>query len=917
MENLEEQVNNIALLVLMLPDDDVAGAEIVIDLLKDLKSACEEVGEHARLVAACEHAIEQNGEDDYVPLLKDFASAAQAYLAGAGSACFPNEGGGESEEAVLPDISPDADQTFLVDFVEKYSSGLDELESAVLDFRFQTKDAEKFNADVKRFIHTMKGDAGCVGLQGIERASHEVEDYLVGHGTEKCADQILAFKEWVGQFVAAITAGESPGENSAAFIKRVLSVAPEAADLGELEQEGPTESSSDSSTAESVSVSEAIPADVEQVAEKEEEPPLEPYAINADDEILGEFIVEAEDQLNTVEEILLSGKEVYESDDLNAIFRAVHSIKGGSSYFNLQEITQTSHLTETLMDHARNGEIHFSVGLSKVILDYIALQRDRFDESRKAVSSGSLVEPTDRAPRYCAVVEDYLESIQMVKNIAESLEKGDFSDLAEEDMNVSSASESGSVNEKSAESSQEKQETSVKAPIAEEKEQVKAPKAAPAPAKAAKDSKSDTADKKKGDALAVKTFVKVDTDRLDQLVDAIGEMIIYSSMLIATCRRLLPDNEFVSKTSHQVEKFARDLQDLGMSMRLVPIKGLFQRMSRLVWDTSRKINKEVSFEVEGEDTELDRNLIDRLTDPLMHMVRNSVDHGIETPEEREKLGKPRAGTVRLSAAHGGGSIFIRIKDDGKGIDPSVILAKAIEKGVVSEDQILSEQEIYQLIFAPGFSTAAEVTDISGRGVGMDVVRKNIEAMRGNIHIESTLGEGTTFSIEIPLTLAIIDGIETMVGDQRYIIPTLSIVEFIQPTADMISTTTHKVETFHFRGAHLPIYRLYRLYDVEPVYTNPTEAIFVVVECNGEHFALMVDKIVGQYSTVIKSLGSLFEGDRGTAGCAIMADGRAGLILDMRSLLKLAREDYSIEPESLLSHDVTLTDKGPTESDLLM
>lgn len=383
-------------------------------------------------------------------------------------------------------------------------------------------------------------------------------------------------------------------------------------------------------------------------------------------------------------------------------------------------------------------------------------------------------------------------------------------------------------------------------------------------------------------------------------------------MLIRHCRELLGTNEEVQSVGHRVEKFARDLQDIGMSMRLVPIKGLFQKMSRLVWDTSKKIGKDITFEMVGEDTELDRNLIDKLADPLMHMVRNSIDHGIEPPDERVKKGKPRSGRVALSASHSGGSILIRIEDDGRGIDPEKIMAKAVEKGVIEPGTKLSEQEIFQLIFAAGFSTAAVVTDISGRGVGMDVVRRNVESLRGNIHIQSAVNKGSVFTIDLPLTLAIIDGIEIRVGEEHFIIPSLSIVEFIRPRPEMISYTLDRGETFHFRGKYLPIFRLADLYDLPTECTNPVDANFVIVQNNQEHVAIMVDEILGEYSTVIKTLGPTFEGNRGVSGCAIMPDGDVALILDIRLLVQLARTEEIKRLEQRRSQSFASQEAGQLE-----
>jgi two-component system chemotaxis sensor kinase CheA len=288
------------------------------------------------------------------------------------------------------------------------------------------------------------------------------------------------------------------------------------------------------------------------------------------------------------------------------------------------------------------------------------------------------------------------------------------------------------------------------------------------------------------------------------------------------------------------------------------------------------------------------------------MIRNAIDHGVEGPEDRVKAGKDRAGTIELRAFHSGGNIHVQIIDDGRGLNPEKLMAKAREKGILGENERLSDKDAFHLIFAAGFSTAAQVTDISGRGVGMDVVRRNIESMRGRVHIDSVLGQGTTFTIELPLTLAIIDGISVGVGTETFVIPTLSVVEFMQPKEDQITRALDKGETFYFRGKYLPLYRLGNLFHVEPKRTALTESLVVVVENVGQHFAILVDEISSTHSTVIKSVGEMFTTNRGIAGCAIMPNGDIALILDLRSLLEMAKDTYSynqVYSQRELSRDV--------------
>ena len=340
------------------------------------------------------------------------------------------------------------------------------------------------------------------------------------------------------------------------------------------------------------------------------------------------------------------------------------------------------------------------------------------------------------------------------------------------------------------------------------------------------------------------------------------------------------NNNGTSKNLSQLTKITKDIQDQVMSMRMVTLKQTFQKMSRLVRDVSQRSGKKVKFEISGEETELDKNVIEEIADPLVHILRNSVDHGIESEEDRITKGKPNEGTVSLSAFHRGGSIIIEIKDDGKGLQKERILNKAIDKGLVSNQASMTDNQIYNLIFAPGLSTADKVTNISGRGVGMDVVKKNIEKLRGKVDVTSQEGVGSTFTIKLPLTLAIIDGIVVNVGDTKYIIPTVSIEESLQPKEEEISTVKNQGEVVNIRGNLLSLVRLHKLYNINTTKTVPWESIVVVVEGAEGKYGVLVDELLGQQQVVIKSLGDRFKNVKGISGSAILGDGKVGLILDV-------------------------------------
>jgi len=381
--------------------------------------------------------------------------------------------------------------------------------------------------------------------------------------------------------------------------------------------------------------------------------------------------------------------------------------------------------------------------------------------------------------------------------------------------------------------------------------------------------------------------VKVATTRLDSLINMIGELVVTESMVCQDLAGSVGSNQRIARNIAQLGKTTRVLQELSMSMRMVPIQGVFQKMARLVRDLARKAGKEIEYTTAGGDTELDRNVVEAIGNPLVHMIRNSVDHGIESPDERDRNGKERAGHVHLKAWHQAGNILVQISDDGRGLNKNRIRKKAIEAGVVREDQELSEQDIFQLIFHAGLSTAEKVTDVSGRGVGMDVVRQNIEALHGRIDIQSVAGKGTTFTIHLPLTLAVIDGLIVKVGAERYILPLTSVEQSIRPTPQQLSTAQERGEMCLVREHLLPLYRLHRLFAVNAAIEEATQALVVIVQDGTRRCGLLVDELLGQQQVVIKSLGEGIGRVKGISGGAILGDGNGSLILDVPGLMDAA------------------------------
>ncbi|MEO7362682.1 MAG: chemotaxis protein CheA [Gemmatimonadaceae bacterium] len=385
---------------------------------------------------------------------------------------------------------------------------------------------------------------------------------------------------------------------------------------------------------------------------------------------------------------------------------------------------------------------------------------------------------------------------------------------------------------------------------------------------------------------ATDATIRVRTDRLDRLINMVGELVIAQTMIAGDpymANSLAPD--LTRKVTH-AGKIVRELQELSMSMRMVPLRATFQKLARVVRDTASKLGKTVQFATDGEDVEIDRNLVDILADPLVHMVRNAVDHGIEPSDDRDRAGKSRTGSVRLSAYHSSGNVVVDLIDDGAGLHRDRIVSKALEKGLIESDRGLTDTEVFSLIFEPGFSTAEKVTDISGRGVGLDVVRQNLELIRGRLEITSTPGVGTTFSLRLPLTLAVTDGMLVRVGAERFVIPLTQIHMSFRPEPAMLSTVVGQGEMVLLRGALMPIVRLHRTFSVQGAIENPLAALLVIVGEGAQRSALMVDELLGQQQVVAKPLGEALGRIPGFSGGAILGDGRVGLILDVRETMSL-------------------------------
>ncbi|MEW6328278.1 MAG: chemotaxis protein CheA [Thermodesulfobacteriota bacterium] len=596
--------------------------------------------------------------------------------------------------------------------------------------------------------------------------------------------------------------------------------------------------------------------------------------ITQDKELLTGFISESMEHLEQIEVDILSLEQSPDDKDcINAIFRPFHTIKGVSGFLNLQDINKLAHETENILDRARNGELLISSEIIDLILDACDVLKRMITDIKMALETGTLEQ------------KDYdLDSfISRIKAAQEGM-PGEEAAAPEPRLVGEILVEKGAADPEDIDKALERQRDS-----GEKIGEIIIREANVKPKEVAHALREQKAMASVTSAGTANSAVKVDIGKLDNLVDMVGELVITQSLIWQNSHvQAIRDQKLIRDFS-QLSRITTELQKTAMSLRMVPIKQTLQKMIRLVRDLAKKSEKQVDLQMSGEDTEIDRNMVDAIYDPLVHMIRNSIDHGIEMPDERATKGKPATGTIWLRAYQKGGNIVIEIEDDGQGLNREKILKKAKEKGLIKNTEGLSTFEIDNLIFQPGFSTADKITDVSGRGVGMDVVKKTIEKLRGKVEINSRPGQGSTFTIKVPLTLAIIDGIIVRVGGERYIVPTVVIKETIRPRQEEYSTVHGKGEMIKVRGNLIPLVRLYRMFDVEAEHKDPCESLVVVVENEGRQKCLLVDDLLGKQEVVIKSLGDHMKNVRGLAGGTILGDGKVGLILDINGIFSVAEE----------------------------
>ena len=888
LEGLEKVADRLAASALLADPGDKPSLEALAGDLEALLEALpaqtpEETKEEARAILDAVKRFLSAPEETEGPLLEEIQHRITALLEGprslngpGGASTAPSpEGRGDSgsgkERAFhLPEW---ADQEVFQEFLAGSKDALAEIEAAILALE---KDPDSAGPALKRKVHTLKGEAGVLGLEELEKVCHELEDHLEAQApTSDAVDRLLSVKDWISSALDAYARGVRP-DNPTEGIPGFLEGSPLQAGGGETPEE-------------EVSAGGRTPAQEEEITEAggpgsppspgADPPPQEEDWDEESVSLAEDFLAESEEGLSKVDETLLAAEEEGLSEDrINSLFRVFHTIKGLSGFLELQDITELAHTTEALLDQARKGSLQIEGPVLDVLFDSTETMREMLDRLREAISRGKkpLVFPGRKA---------LLERLK--KAAAGKLEAGSSPTAqAGREEGENPVEDAKGLSPEGKERAHERPKEKVPVPGAEPVEQGSAP-----PRKVSQDIPARKKAKAESAPSKLKEFVKVDLQRVDTLVALIGELVIAETMVVNAPELAGIASPSLRKQLGQMSKITSDLQDIATRMRMVPVRDVFQKMARMVRDLSRKTGKAVKTEIEGATTEIDRGMVEQLGDPLVHIIRNAVDHGIEPPEEREAAGKPRTGTIYLKARHQGGNVVIEVADDGKGLDRKTILEKAQEKGLVKDGDSLSDQEVFNLIFAPGFSTAKKLTEISGRGVGMDVVKRNIESIRGSVSITSTPGRGTSIQLILPLTMAIIDGMLVTCGKERYIIPTLSVVESIKPEQGMIYSVAGKKEVMAVRGETFPLFRLDRLLGIPGAVQDPLEALVVIVESQGRKVGILVDDVLTQQQVVIKGLGNGLPNTGYLSGAAILSDGRVGLILNMAEIVHL--EEISV------------------------
>ena len=785
------------------------------------------------------------------------------------------------------------DQELIESFVSESTDLIDDVEPLFIQLEKKTDSDDPVDVDtvnkIFRVFHSMKGSAAFLNLNNVAELTHHAETLLDEFRKNSKLRMTAYYLEVQLQAIDAIRA----------MLDLVSS------------------SGSDAGTEEMKDVVVKKLIEAYQTAQRGEtreipEPTLSGTVSNenikalATSENNNNFLSESSELLSQTEDSLL---RLEKTDDATArkdlvddAYRSLHSFKGGCVVLQLPDLTRVSYAAECILDAMRKGKAEINSQNVEILLQAIdslaggvkSLGGDEnpgmiqncelmVDFLNEISGAAPLTNINDAISAVAAEPETVAAASPQQKELKKVISETIKTVLDEHEQQVA-----GLMDEFSAMSEEERANLdpsgltpggSPTSPVLAQVRKLRSEEH--------KDGEAEGPEERKnvGQNKDFAQTIRVDLKRLDKLINLVGELVIAESMVFRELSVTLDNDNDLERKIHHLQRVSSELQDVAMSVRMVPLDATFKKMIRLIHDLSRKSGKKVNMRIVGEETEVDKNVIEQINDPIVHIIRNSVDHGIEPAADRLKAGKPEAGLVTLEARHDGGEVWISISDDGRGLNREKIIAKGIEKGMITGDgSELTEDDIFQLVFEPGFSTADKVTDISGRGVGMDVVKKNIEKLNGRIKIRSIPGQGTIISLRIPLTLAIIDGMLVKIGTSLFTIPILSIKESLRCGLDMVTTLPDGSECVTVREEQIPVMRLYKCFNRTTDIVDIDKGVLVIVEADGQKAALLIDEIVGQQEIVIKGLSGYLGTPKGISGCTVLGNGEVSLIIDTSSLL---------------------------------
>lgn len=746
-------------------------------------------------------------------------------------------------------------EEMLKSFVSEAFDSLDSNEPVVEHLRMENN-SESVNG-IFRVFHTLKGLSGFFEMYVINKVTHEAETLLDimrkqnKPQTEETISVIYQTFDFLRDLLQRVSRDNTDISAEAEADDMIIVLKYAIQNVMENNDDSKTPNVENIVVKNDIELDFSVPdqsmsddGDMEENAQaNNNDPDLSEFVSN---DMLDQYLTSANELLDTAENNLLSLEKNPNNQAVVAeTFGVIHSLKGNSGFMGFSEIEEISVEMETVLDAIRSNDLDIDQSIISVLLSNCETIRNRIDSiANKAKQKDDADEP---------VVEE------KPKNIENNIQN-----TTEEVINVANSSNTNT-------------DIPDSQPVMESMENAEKTAAIAPP-------------KTPSLATMQRKDIRVETTKIDKLFDLVGELITIETMVTSNPDLKGMEMPNFNKSANMLNKITRELQEITMSIRMMPLEGLFNKMKRLVRDVSIKMNKKVDLFVSGQDTEMDKNVIDEIADPLVHILRNAIDHGIENPEARAEAGKSETGRISLSARYEGNEILIVVEDDGAGINRDRVLSKAVAKGLVTgAPEKLTDKEVFQLVFEPGFSTAEKVTDISGRGVGMDVVKKNIEKLRGSIDIQSTLGKGSAFTLRIPLTLAIMEAMVIRIGESRFALPILAIRESFRTNLKNITKTMDGLEIVRIREEALPIIRLHEVFNKIPDSRDLSKGILMVIESRQKRVCLFADEIVGQQQAVIKGLSDYIGKVPGITGCMIIGDGGIGLIIDIESLIEMAEE----------------------------